>query len=1521
MLNMLIVDVCAYGFSGLGTGICALLTQILYGALQLVCQLLGTFVDLLNIAFYIFAGIDTGDGRFFIGNAEGGRESILDFFVFDETVTKSYFYLAGIALVLVAIFTIYKIIKQDYFDKAGPRSKGPIFRNVAISCISFLLVIPIFYLIIHASSFLAVQVLSAMGVDLDTYAGMMVFELSWSDGGYAYHFVNGELGGLQNKIGSMWYMKNNSLFALLADGELVKYDLDLKAQLGNREWKGPLATYSQPFTNAAGVEMPYYLFYAQFYWYIYFVAIIVALKAMWNLILAMIQRIFKILGLFIVAPAPISQYVLDDGAKFKKWLEQSIQEGLRLVTASFSFAIFLMVLGLVTKIDFFVAFQDAIKNVDGNPTNPDVEGIYNITGSTLAYAGEFTNIPTISETTPLYIYEGYKNVGWSEGWSKTWENFTYKYVKAWNGLETVGHTAECAVRIIAGNAECGRGFFQDLVNAFLQCLLVVAAGGAIKDLDLVLTPLISGASSSLDSGNTGGAVNAVGKAAVSVGAAMVGGAVGAIAGSVKAGKEAEQQGKDDEQADIDANSQLRQEEELNNIGNNGVNGPSGPTGSPNNGPKPGDNNGGGDDDNGTGGNGTGNPTDNPKPGDGDDNPKPGDGDDNPKPGDGDDNPKPGDGEKKTRNPLNVDFWKGRGQGAKNLKSRARQGMRSLGKKFNNSKLGKFFNKNIIGRVLSAPFKGAGKLGMRLAKSGPHALFAGLKGALKAGAKSAGSAIATAVVGKDAVGAFMASKKESNEKELHNKDRRERIANNAFNQAREDRIADSVQNKDQEYEQSVNELKTAGQEEETALGGLHNATEELNDANGQANNLVNSDSVVSEATDKRKAELDKYGVKTTAELENKRNELVKKRNATKVGSDERKALDKELANMDKSLKVAKAQDKKIQTRRAKLQKASDVGATLTKYGIETSDKDKGQILTELGEKQTANTNSINEQQKIIDDANSTSEQKEAAKKRLEELNQEKKELETVHKNLTNVSEDDMKFVDSGARVATAEQNVNQRQQAYDEAHARTVKAEGNVTKAVTAQAKARNLANQYFTREYVKRNQKAPVKGQYGGINRHMDPSVDNMNTGHMESIMSRYGLGDVVTHSEMSLEEANKTMLKDSDMKKFFESQNIKLGDDKTFDVELMREKLNNYTPKGKNGAQIKKKLEGMINDYGRTMSPTALTYGEQLRNRQLNAKNLNETHKAALNSTFNEIRSSSDFDGFDFVMPDGKTPLPPASIKRQFEEYKTKVDPVKDKKKIAAMGKKVDAYEQAYNDHVTSTKELNELDQEYGRYKTRVEHAGVMTSNIGTRVERIEGNTTTINTIGEKQKELTTIIQQAGSGSIPDLSPETLTMLNRHRPRGTERITPESSPDAIKTAAQNAYNKNERDMKKLNTENIQLEAEINALKRAIHEVTEDFVTGIKVNTGNPVDTNVKPQDSANNSTNTVSPVPASVTSNVINNITSDGVAGTGLASEDYERMQNAYIKESQDILKRVKAQNDELIDRVEDLEKSINEE
>ena len=168
MLNMLGVDVCAFGFSGLGTGICALMSQIMYGALQLVCKLVGTFVDLLNIAFYIFAGVDYGgDGRFNIVDMTTGESSnILDYFIFNEEVTKAYLYLALIALVLVAIFTIYKIIKQDYFDKAGPRSKGPIFRNVAISCISFILVIPIFYLIIHASSLLAVQVYEAMGMDL-----------------------------------------------------------------------------------------------------------------------------------------------------------------------------------------------------------------------------------------------------------------------------------------------------------------------------------------------------------------------------------------------------------------------------------------------------------------------------------------------------------------------------------------------------------------------------------------------------------------------------------------------------------------------------------------------------------------------------------------------------------------------------------------------------------------------------------------------------------------------------------------------------------------------------------------------------------------------------------------------------------------------------------------------------------------------------------------------------------------------------------------------------------------------------------------------------------------------------------------------------------------------------------------------------------------------------------------------------------------------------------------------------------
>ena len=193
---------------------CAWFVQALYFLGTQILKILGTLADLMHIAFFLVAGVDfkttSGTSQYKI-DVYGEKKSILDYFVLSEVMQKAYLYLALGGLALVVIFTIYKIVKQDYFEKAGPRSKGPIFRNVAISCISFLLVIPVFYLIIHTSSILAVVALEAMGLDASQFAGAKIFMLTWSDGGESLRYINHALvnpGGSGADIGTLQIMQN-----------------------------------------------------------------------------------------------------------------------------------------------------------------------------------------------------------------------------------------------------------------------------------------------------------------------------------------------------------------------------------------------------------------------------------------------------------------------------------------------------------------------------------------------------------------------------------------------------------------------------------------------------------------------------------------------------------------------------------------------------------------------------------------------------------------------------------------------------------------------------------------------------------------------------------------------------------------------------------------------------------------------------------------------------------------------------------------------------------------------------------------------------------------------------------------------------------------------------------------------------------------------------------------------------------------------------------------------------------------
>ena len=385
LLNMLdrypVEDIGFFEFAKWFPYLGAVLTEFFYTIVTWIMKVLGLLADLMHIAFYVVAGVDfkteQGISQYQI-EVYGQKKNILDYFVLSETMQKAYLWLALAGLVLVVIFTIYKIIKQDYFEKAGPRSKGPIFRNVAISCISFLLVIPIFYLIIRTSSILAVITIDAMGLDAGQFAGAKIFSLTWSDGGNALAYVNNSLwaGSKTLNGGRLQIMQNlhdQTLFTMLADTKHLEFFPGICKALGSNDSPylpegGRLIVVDN---SGNSLEPP------TFYWYLYILGIIVALKTLYQLLLAMLQRIFKLMGLFVVAPSPISQYVLDDGSKFHSWLQMSIQEGLRLVVAVMSFAIWLIVLSMTGQIDFVAAFKTSMQSAGGNGSATILDGLIN----------------------------------------------------------------------------------------------------------------------------------------------------------------------------------------------------------------------------------------------------------------------------------------------------------------------------------------------------------------------------------------------------------------------------------------------------------------------------------------------------------------------------------------------------------------------------------------------------------------------------------------------------------------------------------------------------------------------------------------------------------------------------------------------------------------------------------------------------------------------------------------------------------------------------------------------------------------------------------------------------------------------------------------------------------------------------------------------------------------------------------------------------------------------------------------
>ena len=456
------------GFNGLGL----ILNSILDPFIQLFYQLYFVFtkaiawtLDMITQLFFIFGGMTPVSSTTKINESTGEyvKNDILNMFIQDKAFTKAYFWLCIIALGLVIVFTIGKIIKQDYFDRSGPRSKAPIFRSVFLSFIAFICVIPVFMFLLQAAGALAMLVMRVLGYK-GGGVGTLVFNMSWDDNGMLFRSVAETylFNDVYDPQNFGWIDNPMTFYNFFWDP--WKFELRKVVSIGGQSF-----------------DMPKY------YWWLFMFTGLILIVNLGKMMLAMVSRLYKLIALFIVAPSPISQIVLDDGLKFKKWKDMVIQEALKIVGCVMCFLVFMIVASAIPDIDFMrYAFNSpesatAISLIEGNSLTTELSDTVN----------------------SLY----YSSTGTPNG-------------------------------------------FDNAMNALARCMLLVAGVGAIQDMDSVITPLISGGVSSMDMGHAGGAVVNAGmaaakgawelgklgaKAAVSLGSMAAGAAGAAGAGGAAKG--------------------------------------------------------------------------------------------------------------------------------------------------------------------------------------------------------------------------------------------------------------------------------------------------------------------------------------------------------------------------------------------------------------------------------------------------------------------------------------------------------------------------------------------------------------------------------------------------------------------------------------------------------------------------------------------------------------------------------------------------------------------------------------------------------------------------------------------------------------------------------------------------------------------------------------------------------------------------------------------------------------------------
>ncbi len=245
-----------------------------------------------------------------ITGESGGEAEITSYFLMNDLVLNAFKAVALVGFALLVIFTIYSIIRSQ-----GNPGEG---KTPVRTCLDASKIL-IYFLLVPLIMYLASSCIS--------YIMSILYEATRSGG--------------SSSIGS-------SLFCVFAD-EAYSGSAS-KAEIMEQFLNGTKDYYSTS-------EVWEYFNLKSFNYFLGFVGGISVLILLALSLLSFVERILSLMLLFVVAPISMSTAVLDDGARFKLWRDQTINKFLMAYGSLICLNLYMMMVQIVNTINFFDADQ------------------------------------------------------------------------------------------------------------------------------------------------------------------------------------------------------------------------------------------------------------------------------------------------------------------------------------------------------------------------------------------------------------------------------------------------------------------------------------------------------------------------------------------------------------------------------------------------------------------------------------------------------------------------------------------------------------------------------------------------------------------------------------------------------------------------------------------------------------------------------------------------------------------------------------------------------------------------------------------------------------------------------------------------------------------------------------------------------------------------------------------------------------------------------------------------------------